>query len=90
MLPVFNALHMHFTPAIVDVCGKDSCVSSSAVSHCISSVLCDKVTFFFFFSPFFSFNSWLFFKNQPLYQSLGCDAFEPWQVNVTLMLKCGD
>lgn len=81
---------MHFTPAIVDVCGKDSCVSSSAVSHCISSVLCDKVTFFGFFLLSFLLIVGFFFLNQPLYQSLGCDAFEPWQVNVTLMLKCGD
>lgn len=70
-------------------------MSSSAVSHCISSVFSVIKSLFSFFFSFLLIVCFLKIKknkikNQPLYQSLGCDAFEPWQVNVTLMLKCGD
>lgn len=65
-------------------------MSSSAVSHCISSVFYVIKSLFSFFLLSFLLIVGFKKKNQPLYQSLGCDAFEPWQVNVTLMLKCGD
>lgn len=69
----FNALHMHFTPGIVDVCGKETRVCPP-VSHCISSVFyVIKSLFSFFFSP--SFNSWLFFF---FFKSATLSVFRLW------------